>query len=76
MVKVDRLCNRVKPFAVLLWAFGIVLYLPTSDPCMPAGPASLHRRTGSMSLYGHAACVESWLYCYLSTYLWTAVIID
>ena len=29
---------------------------------LPAGPASFHRRTQSMSLYGHAACtvVESW----------------
>ena len=49
MGKVDRLHNRVEPFAAL---FGLsALYLPTPDPARR--PASLHRRTQSMSLYGH-----------------------
>ena len=47
----DSLRNRVEPFAAPFRALGIV-YLPTPDP----GPALLHRRTQSMSLYGH-----SWL---------------
>ena len=51
MGNVDSLRNRVEPFAAPFRALGIV-YLPTPDP----GPALLHRRTQSMSLYGH-----SWL---------------
>ena len=43
---VDRLCNRVEPFAALFWTRGIVL-----TNTLPAGPASLHRRTQSMSRY-------------------------
>ena len=55
MGKMDRLRNKVEPFAALFWALGIVL-------SHHSDPASLHRRTGSMSLYGHVACmvVESW----------------
>ena len=45
MGKVDCLRNKVEPFAALFWALGIVL----------AVPASLHRRTQSMSLYGHGS---------------------
>ena len=44
MVKVDRLCNRVEPFAALFSAFGIVL--ATTWPCLPA-------RNHFMSFYGH-----------------------
>ena len=47
MGKVARLCNRVEPFTALFWAFDIVLAHLT----LPAGLASLHRRTQSMSLY-------------------------
>ena len=44
MGKVDRLPNKVEPFAVLFW---------TPDPArQPA--AALHRRTQSMSLYVHS----------------------
>ena len=53
--KADRLRNKVKPFAALFWALGIVLYLPTPDPAH-RGVASLHRRTKRLSLYGHAVC--------------------
>ena len=41
MGKVNRLRNRVEPFAALFWALEIVL----------PGPASLHRRTQCMSLF-------------------------
>ena len=56
MGKMDRLRNRVEPFAAL----------PCSQYCtchhltLPAGPVSLHRQTQSMFLYGH-----SWLNSYL-----------
>ena len=52
MGKVDRLCNRVVPFAALFWALGNV-----SDQhlTLHPGPTSLHRRTqSSMSLYFHS----------------------
>ena len=49
MSKVDRLRNRVEPFAALFWALDIVL--ANTWPCPPA---SLHRRTQSMSLHGHS----------------------
>ena len=43
---VDRLCTRVlKPFAALFWALGIVL-----ANTLPASQASLHRRTGSLTI--------------------------
>ena len=49
MGKVDRVRNRVEPFAALFWTLGIDL--PTPDPARrPA--ASLHCRTQSMSLNG------------------------
>ena len=47
MGKVDRLCNRVQPFAALFWALGIETW-----PCPSARHSSMHRRTQSMSLYG------------------------
>ena len=53
MGKVDRLCNRVEPFAALFWALSIistVQYLLT-HLTLPVGLASLHRRTQSMPLY-------------------------
>ena len=51
MGKVDRLPDRLN---LLLPCFGLsALYLPTPDPGR-AGPASLHCRTQSMSLYGHS----------------------
>ena len=52
MGKVDRLCNRVEPLAGLLWDLGTIQYLTTPDPDRH-GPASLHRRTQSMSFNGH-----------------------
>ena len=60
MKKVNRLRNRIEPFAALFWALGNVLYLPNLT--LPTGLVSLHRRTQGMSLYGQAACtvVESW----------------
>ena len=51
MGKVDRLHNRLNSFAALLWALGLVL---ANTLPMPAGPASLRRRTQSMSLYGQS----------------------
>ena len=45
MGKVDRLRNKVEPFAALFWALGIVLVTT-----QPAGLASLNRSIGSMSL--------------------------
>ena len=51
MGKVDRLRNRVEPFAALFWALGIVLANTWS--CPSAGQALLRRRTQSMTLYGH-----------------------
>ena len=36
MGKVNGLHNKVKPFAVLFWALGIV-YLPTPDPAHRPG---------------------------------------
>ena len=56
----------VEPFAVPFWALGTVCAVLASchqHLTLPAGPALLHRRTQSMSLYGHAACtvVASWL---------------
>ena len=52
---------------LLLSCYGLsAMYICTSQHLtLPAGPASLHRRTQSMSLYGHAAwdkctAVESW----------------
>ena len=51
MGKVDRLLNRVEPFAALFWAVGI---LTCQRLTQPAGPASLHR----MSLYGHTVPKE------------------
>ena len=53
--KADRLRNKVKPFAALFWALGIVLYLPTPDPAH-RGLASFHRRTKRLSLYGQWSC--------------------
>ena len=52
MGKVHRLNNKVEPLAALFWAHGIVL--ANMHLTLPAGPASLHRRTQSMSLYGHS----------------------
>ena len=52
MGKVNRLCNRVEPFAALFWALGNVQYSTCQHLTLPAGPASLHRSTQSMSLYG------------------------
>ena len=40
MDKVDRLCNRVEPFAVLFRALGIVC--TCQHLTLPAGPASLN----------------------------------
>ena len=51
MDKLDRLCNKVEPFAALFWARGI---LPGQHLTLPASPASLHCRTGSMTIQGHA----------------------
>ena len=51
MGKVNRLRNRVEPFAVLFWALGGEL--ANIWPCLHAGPALLNRRTQSMSFYGH-----------------------
>ena len=51
MGKVDRLRNRVEPFAALF------RHSTCQHMTLPAGPASLHRRTQSMSLYvwiGHS----------------------
>ena len=48
MGQVDRLRDKVETFAALFWDRGIV-YLPTPDI------ATLHPRTQSMSLDGHAA---------------------
>ena len=45
----DRLRISAEPFAALHWALGIVL---KEHLTLPAGPASLHRSTQSMSLYG------------------------
>ena len=47
MGKVDRFCNSVEPFAALFWALGSVLANTWTVP------ASLHRCTRSMSLYGY-----------------------
>ena len=54
MGKVDRLHNRVEPFAALFWALGNVR--TNQHLNLPAGLASLHRRTQCMSLYN-----QSWL---------------
>ena len=48
----NRLLNRVEPFAALFWALGNVLYT-SPHLTLQAGPASLHRRSQSMSLFGH-----------------------
>ena len=53
MGKADPLRNRVEPFAALLWALGIVhctQYSTCQYLTLPAGPASLHSRTQSMTL--------------------------
>ena len=50
MDRVDRLFKSVEPFAVLFLDLGIVLTLP-------AGPASLHRRTQSMALNSHGRLI-------------------
>ena len=50
-----RYCNNrntVEPFAAMFWALGIVC--TCQHLILPAGPASLYRRTQSMSLYGHS----------------------
>ena len=52
MGKVDRLRNIVQPLAALFWALGIVC--TCQHLTLPVGPASLHRCTQSMSLYGHS----------------------
>ena len=52
MGKVDRLRNRVKSFVALFWALGNVC--TCQHLTLPTGPASLHRRTQSMSLSGHS----------------------
>ena len=44
----------VEPFAALFWALGIVG--TCQNLTMPTGLASLHRRTVSISLYGHFNC--------------------
>ena len=52
---------RIEPFAALFGISALYEYLPPPDP-QPAGLASLHRGTGSMSFYGNAAgtAVEGW----------------
>ena len=45
----DRLCNRVEPFAALFGALGSVH--TSQHLTLPADEASLHRRTQRMSLY-------------------------
>ena len=49
----DRLLNRVEPFAALFWALSIVLYLPTPDsapwPSLTPLPYTKH-----VPFYGHA----------------------
>ena len=49
----DRLRNRVEPFAALFWALGNVQYC-SQHLTLFADPASLHCRIQSMSLYGHS----------------------
>ena len=49
--KILKISNGIEPFATLFWA----LVKSTSQQLtLHAGPASLHRRTQSMSLYGHS----------------------
>ena len=49
MGKVDRLRNKVEPFAALFWALGIVL-----DPCPPARhhSAAVHKACPYMVIIG------------------------
>ena len=55
MGKVNGLHNKVKPFAVLFWALGIV-YLPTPDPAHRPGitplPYTLHKACTYMVIVG------------------------
>ena len=50
MGKVERLRNRVEPFAALFCGLS-TLYLLSPD--LPTSPASLNHRSRSMSLFGH-----------------------
>ena len=52
MGKGDRLHNRVDLFAALFWA--LVIVHTCQHLTLPAGPASLHRCTQSMSLFGYS----------------------
>ena len=57
MGKVDRLRNRVEPFAILFWTLGVVctvLACTCQHLTLPEGPESLHCRTQSQPLYGHS----------------------
>ena len=47
----NRLHNRIEPFAALFWALGIVLAHILQKVTQPAGLASLNRGT-AMVLYG------------------------
>ena len=60
MGKVDRLRNKVEPFAALIWALGSV-YLPTTDPARRPS-ITPQQYTKLVLIYDHAACtvVESW----------------
>ena len=62
MGKVECLCNRVEPSAALIWALGIVLYLPTPDTARRPGitppPYTKKVLIWSCCLYG--TMVESW----------------
>ena len=50
----DRLRYKVKPFAALFWALGIVLYLPTPDPArLPAIPPPPYTKH-VLTVYGHS----------------------
>ena len=55
MGKVNRLCNRIEPFAALFWLSP--MYILANALTLPAGLVSPYRRTQSMSLYGQAACM-------------------
>ena len=60
MGKVERLHNRVEPFAALFWA--LVIVCTCQHLTLPAGPVSLHRRIHTECPYMVAACtvVSSW----------------
>ena len=58
MGKVDRLYNRVEPFAALFWALGIVLANPARWPGITPPPYTKHVLIWSGCLYSGGELVQ------------------